>query len=411
MTCRIRIVRVVARTNVGGPSLQITALMRGLDGSRFDQSLMRGTVEEGEADYLELQAPDVVSTVVPGLGRSVRPLDDVRALLFLIKAFRRERPVIVHTHTAKAGVLGRMAAIATRTPISVHTFHGHVLHGYFSPRVTKVVVLIERMLSRFTTHIVAVGDQVRDDLLSAGIARPDRASVVAPGVVKLEFRERVAALRALGLEDHDGRLAVMFVGRLTAIKRAERFVQLARTMRDRKAPATFVVVGDGPLRAQLETDAKDLDNLIFIGWQSDMASVYAAADLLVLTSDNEGMPVALIEAAMQGVPAVSTAVGAVRQVVDDGVSGLLVPVGDQDALAAAVHSLINDVEKRRSMGEAAAARAEALFSERRLVADYELLYEELLADVKSSRLAPRGSVGRHSRRRRGSSATERTRPH
>ncbi|HEX2785225.1 MAG TPA: glycosyltransferase [Ilumatobacteraceae bacterium] len=368
------VVRVIARTNVGGPSLQVTALMRGLDKGRFPQHLLRGSVDEGEADYLAMRATDVEHVDVPGLGRSVKPLDDLRALVFLTKYMRRERPAIVHTHTAKAGALGRVAAVLARVPIRVHTFHGHVLRGYFSPTVTRVVILVERVLAKMTTHTVVVGQQVLDDLVEAKIIRPERSSVIAPGVSKPPPRPRAEARSALGVPLDA--TVVTFVGRLTRIKRGERFIAVARKLEAAFPDAVFLVVGDGPEREMLEREAAACTNVVFAGWQSDMAQVYAASDLLVLTSDNEGMPVALIEGAMQGVPAVSTDVGAVRQVVADGESGFV--VADVDGVTTCVGRLIADPVLRASMGAAAAHRAQLMFGEERLVSDYAKLYDQLI---------------------------------
>ena len=382
------IARVIARTNVGGPSLQVTALMRHLDPVMYPQTLYRGSVEVGEADYLELRAPDVIATDVPGLGRSVHMFDDAKSLWFLIRRFRRERPVIVHTHTAKAGVVGRLAAIVSRVPIRVHTFHGHVLHGYFSPRMTKMIVLIERALAHFTTHTVAVGQQVLDDLIAAKIAKPTSSSVVAPGVRRPEKRDRAAARRTLAPHATDESVVVVFVGRLTAIKRGARFVDLARQLLGPCPHALFVVVGDGPERADLESAAAGLDNVVFAGWQADMAGVYASADLIVLTSDNEGMPVALIEGAMQGVPAVATDVGAVRQVVADNETGILVAAGDSEQLAEAVEKLVTNETLRTEMGSAAAERGARLFGEGRLVDDYTKLYDRLTNELRDRRRYP-----------------------
>ena len=374
----VRLVRIIARTNVGGPSLQVTALMRGLDRERFDQTLLRGSCEEGESDYLELRAPDVESVLVPGMGRSVKVLGDIQALWFIFRTLRRIKPTIVHTHTAKAGTLGRLAAFLTRTPIRVHTFHGHVLHGYFGPLVTKGVVVVERVLGKMSTHLVAVGDSTLDDLVAAKIARRDRSSTVSPGVRRGETISRPVARKRLGLPS-DGQV-VSFVGRLTAIKRPERYVQLAYELAADFPYARFVVVGDGELRVALETDAPP--NVMFLGWQGDVSTVYEASDLVVLTSDNEGMPVALIEASMHGVPCVSTDVGAVRQVVVERVTGRVVPVGDSSALADAVRELLADDQLRKRMGRAAEQHAIEHFSESRLVADYSTLYERLLASKR-----------------------------
>jgi hypothetical protein len=169
MTAPVRVLRLIARMNVGGPALQVVALQRGLDPERFESRLLIGEPGEGEADYLQLRAPDVEATLVPGLGRSIRAAGDARALAAVIGEIRRFRPDIVHTHTAKAGVLGRIAAGVTRVPHVVHTFHGHLLHGYFGAAGRRAVVTTERVLARRTDVLAAVGAQVRDDLLAAGI--------------------------------------------------------------------------------------------------------------------------------------------------------------------------------------------------------------------------------------------------
>ena len=267
-----------------------------------------------------MRAPDIAAVDVPGLGRSVKPLDDIRALIFLVRFLRRVRPTIVHTHTAKAGALGRVAATLARVPIKVHTFHGHVLTGYFSIGMTRVVVLTGRILSKLTTHTAVVGQQVLDDLVAAKIVRTGRATVVAPGVRDPGPCDRSAARARLGVPENA--TLVAFVGRLTAIKRGERFIEVARQLVAEFDDAVFLIVGDGPDRSRMEQLAAGHTSIIFAGWQSDMVGVYAAADLLVLTSDNEGMPVALIEGAMQGVPAVTTDVGSVRQVVRHDETGI-----------------------------------------------------------------------------------------
>lgn len=376
----IRVLRLIARMNVGGPALQVVAMSRLINTNEVEQLVLCGSVAEGEEDYVDLRAPDVKVTKVPGLGRSVRGLGDLKAFLFVVKEIRRFRPDIVHTHTAKAGVLGRVAAIVTRVPVKVHTFHGHLLHGYFSPNITRVVVTVERLLAKRTTQLIAVGERVRDDLLAAGIGRPEQFMIVAPGVVDPVPPDRKIARSTFDLSDDS--VAIFFVGRLTKIKRAERFVALAADTVEALPNATFVIVGDGPDRSELEKLAAPLgERLRFAGWSADMPSVYAAADLMVLTSDNEGMPVALIEAAMQGVPAVSTDVGSVRQVVCDGTSGTLVGVNDAKGLVDAVVSLASNSAKRAVFGQAARAHAKAKFSEQRLADDISTIYKSLYAGI------------------------------
>jgi glycosyltransferase involved in cell wall biosynthesis len=365
--------RVIARMNVGGPALQVTGLVQGMDAARFDHRLLTGSVEPDEADYVDLRAPGLPLRKVAGLGRSPRPLDDVRALRVLVHEMRSFRPHIVHTHTAKAGVLGRVAARTARVPALVHTFHGHLLHGYFSPAVTRAVVQTERGLAHVTDRLVSVGAHVRDDLLDAGIGRAAQYTVVAPGISLPTAPPRNDARAALGLAA-DGQL-IVFVARLTAIKRPERFLEIARRLQEAHPTAVFAVVGEGDRLADLQAHAPN--NVRFLGWRGDVEVVYAAADLVVLTSDNEGMPVSLIEAALCGVPAVATDVGSVSEVVLDGRSGWLTPP-DVDALTAAVDSALR-AGRLPSYGEAARAHATASFGRARLVADTERLYEELAA--------------------------------
>ena len=179
---RIRVLRLIDRLNVGGPALQVSVLAAGLDPDRFQQVVLAGEIDPHEGDYVSLRAPGLVVEQVRGLGRSPNPFGDAQAACAIHAAMRRFRPHIVHTHKAKAGVLGRPTAWGSRVPSTVHTFHGHLLHGYFSPAKTKAVVTVERCLARPTTRLVSVGARVRDELLAAGIGRRRQYTVVAPGV-------------------------------------------------------------------------------------------------------------------------------------------------------------------------------------------------------------------------------------
>jgi len=361
--------------NVGGPALQVTGLVEGMNRRRFDHRLLTGSVGSGETDYVELRAPSLPLTRVSGLGRAPQPLDDLRALRLLHREMRAFRPHIVHTHTAKAGVLGRVAARAAGVPALVHTFHGHLLHGYFSPAVTRGVVQVERTLARTTTRLVAVGARVRDDLLDAGIGRPSQYAVVPPGIALPDPPSKEAARVALDLPQHAP--LVVLVARLTTIKRPERFLDVARLLADRHPEAIFAVVGEGELLPALREQAGP--NVRFLGWRADVEVVYAASDLVVLTSDNEGMPVSLIEAALCGVPAVATRVGSVAEVVIDGKSGLLAEADAED-LARKVDAVLSDAELRKRLAAGALGHGTASFSRARLVADTEELYEQIAAE-------------------------------
>lgn len=375
---RPRVLRLIARMNVGGPALQVVGLTRGLQAHGFESRLLVGTVEAGEADYLDLRAPDVVATRIEGLGRSVRGSGDVRALRRIIREIRAFQPDIVHTHTAKAGALGRVAAKVCGVRHTVHTFHGHLLHGYFSAPVTSAVRLSEKTLARMTSRLVAVGSQVRDDLVAAGIGRFEQYSVVPPGVDLPPFPEPAAARDTL--EIRGDAEVVTYVARLTAIKRPERFTEVARIVAEEHPRALFLVMGGGDLLDSVREQAAFLGERVrFLGWRSDVETVYAASDVVVLTSDNEGMPVSLIEAATVGRPVVATRVGSVAEVVSDGETGLLTTTDPRD-LAAAVCRLLDDKPLLEKMGRAAAARAESMFGVERLVRDTADLYRSLLEE-------------------------------
>lgn len=374
---RVRVAQVIARMNVGGPAMQVVNLAEGLDPDRYDVRILTGSVEAGEEDYLRLRAPSVAVTVVAGLGRSIRVGGDLQALRTLYAEFRRLKPDIVHTHTAKAGVLGRVAAIGARTRPRIHTFHGHLLSGYFSGRGTAAVVAVERALAARTDRIVAVGERVRDDLLAAGVGRPRQYVVHAPGVSLKKVPTRAEARSRLGLTQEGP--VVAYVARLLAIKRPDRFLDVVAKVMRQRSDVTFVVGGAGPMHAQLEAQAAAMGAPVrFLGWRADVETIYAAADVAVLTSDNEGMPVSLIEAALCGIPAVTTDVGSAGEVVLDGRSGY-VTARDGAAVANALLRLLGDEGQRHAFGGAARKHAEEHFGTGRLVEQTQQLYAAALA--------------------------------
>lgn len=374
---RVRVLRIIARMNTGGPAVQVAELMRGLDPDRYDQRLLVGAVGADESDYLATRAPDVSATVVAGLGRAPAPLDDLRALDTIRLVMEEFRPHVVHTHTAKAGALGRAAALARRVPVVVHTFHGHLLHGYFGPVRTRAVVAAERVAARASTALVAVGPQVRDDLLAAGIGHPSQYTVVPPGTGLGHLADRATARLALGF--HIDADVLLYVGRVTRVKRPDRLLEVARLVHAARPRAVLAVAGDGDLAARLRADAAPLGAAVrFLGWRDDLEALYAAADVVLLTSDNEGTPVSLIEAAHAGRPVVATDVGSTGYVVEDGRTGVLCPC-DAPALADAVLGLLADPDRCAAMSAAAVEHAAARFGADRLVSDTEALYDRLLA--------------------------------
>jgi len=381
---RIRVLRVIARLNIGGPALHATVLTERLDPSRYDSLLVAGTEEPGEGNYLDLQGKTLDRLyLLPLLGRKIRGLHDVIALGRLIALMRRVRPHIVHTHTAKAGALGRLAAHLTGVPVVLHTYHGHVFHGYFSPAMTRLFLFIERRLAKWTDRILTVSDAVRADLLRLQVGRADKLLVVPLGLDLGRFLHSESLggqLRAeLGLAGDVPLIGI--VARLVSIKAHEVFLDAAAELVKLAPEAHFVVVGDGERRAELAelTDRLGLSRQVhFLGWRQDLDRIYADLDLVALTSRNEGSPVSLIEAMAAARAVVATRVGGVPDLVEDGVTGVLVPPGDPGALTSAMHALLEDRERRRMLGTAGRQRVAVTYTAERLLADMDRAYIRLL---------------------------------
>ncbi len=371
---RIKVMQIIARMNVGGPAVIVADLMRGLDSQRFSQVLVTGYCDETEADYLETVATDVKATRIGGLGRSISPMADARAFLTLIATIRRERPDVVHTHTAKAGVLGRLAVILSGSKaLRIHTFHGHLLHGYFAGWKVRLVIAIEKFLATKTDVLIAVGNQVKDDLLAAGIGRKDQYQVFFPGLPAPAEIDLQVARRELGL-DPDG-IYCTFVGRLTQIKRPDRLLDVAAASAARGLNLHFLVAGEGELfessKARAERESLPIT---FLGWRSDIDQLFAASDMAILTSDNEGIPLTLIQAAFAGIPIVATKVGSIADIVVDGETGFLT-APQAGAMASALSALVTDEDLRFELGSLGKAHAQRYFSLEKSLADHSSLYE------------------------------------
>ncbi len=391
MPHRIRILRIITRLNVGGPALHATLLTKRLDPTRYESWLVAGREEPWEGNYLELYGhflPGLIT--IPDLGREIRGWADLRAFGHLVRLMREFRPHIVHTHTAKAGFLGRLAARTSGVPVVVHTYHGHVLRGYFSPAQTRLLVLLERFLARHTDRLIAVSERVRQELLELGIGREERFSVVPLG---LELERLLSCgtlqggLRAeLGVDSKAP--LVGMVARLVPIKRHEWFFEAAARVKKRHPQCHFVLVGDGERRGELEGLANHLGldgQVHFLGWRKDLERIYADLDLVVLSSANEGLPVSLIEAMAAAKPIVATRVGGVPDLVEEGQTGLLVPPKDPASLARAIEKLLDHPELCQTMGQKGREKVYPAFSSKRLLKDMDKLYTELLAGPKGQR--------------------------
>lgn len=390
MAERIKVLRVIARLNVGGPALHVAYLTAGLAERGYDTTLVAGTLGRGEESMeFVADAKGVSIEVIEELHRSVTPFRDVRAVLRLAELIRRERPTILHTHTAKAGAVGRVAALLAgraRPPIVVHTFHGHVLRGYFSRVVTFGFRTLERLLARTTTKLIAVSPEVRDDLVRLGVAPESKFAVIRLGIeldqrVSDDASARAETRRVLGLAGDP--FVVGWVGRMTAVKRTDLVVRALRALVDRGVDARLLLVGDGPDRDRLERLAHDLGvvkRCLFLGYQENVARFYDAIDALLLPSANEGTPVSVIESLAARRPAVATRVGGTPDVIRDGVDGFLVDSDDPDELAERLAELALDAPRRAAMGEAGRARVLDRYAVERLVDDVDRLYRALLAE-------------------------------
>ena len=380
----LRVLRIIARLNVGGPALHVSLLNSGMD-ERFTSWLVTGTENQGEGTLLDYAlSRGVKPVVIPEmLGQASLAPRDVMALMKLVALVRRIRPHVVHTHTAKAGFLGRLAARLAGVPVVLHTYHGHVLSGYYGRFRSQGLRVMEWALARLSDRLIAVSDHVRDDLVSLGIAPPDRFVVVPLGLdlePMFEARHHRGTLRLeFGL--HTDMPLVGIVGRLFPIKNHDLFLEAAARVRLSIPEVRFVVVGDGPLRQRLEERAGQPDlagRVFFTGWRRDLSKIYADLDALVVSSINEGTPVSAIEAMAAGCAVVATRVGGLPDLIDDGRTGILVTPGNPAALAEAVAKQLTDQTGSSRMRSAARTEVRERFMASRLVADLQRLYLDLL---------------------------------
>ena len=375
--------RIIARMNVGGPAVQVSGLMRGFNSTEFDHRVYTGYCAEDEADYLDTVATDVKAVRIQGFGRRVSLGGDLKAFFSLINEIRNFKPHVIHTHTAKAGFLGRIASIISLQPsIRVHTFHGHLLNGYFGSFKRSLVVIAEKFLALFTHQLLAVGDKVRQDLLNAGIGTKDTFGLMPPGLAIGVLPDRKESRIALTLPANS--LQCAFIGRVTQIKRPDRFLDVVSEIKRRGTHLDFFIAGDGELLEMCRERIKHEDlPVTILGWQSDIERVLSSADMVVLTSDNEGTPLSLIQAGMAGLPVVTTNVGSVPEVVLYGVTGIVTGL-DVHEIADALEKLVNDEALRTKLGAAAQEFTMSNFGVRRLVHDHEELYKKLLSSRAKS---------------------------
>jgi len=417
----VKIVRVIARLNVGGPSKHVIWLTKGMQNSECESLLVAGTVPPGEDDMGYFATEQGVSPIfVSQMSREIS-LKDALTIWKLYRLFVRERPDIVHTHTAKAGTVGRVAGLLYRwlTPNLflghprgcrfVHTYHGHIFHSYYGPLKTQLFLSIEKTLALLITdRIVVISEQQRREINGEfGVGRADQFAVIPLGLdlgVFADWKERGQSFREeLGLGTGD--ILVGIVGRLTEIKNHELFLRAVADFKTRVwrqstgGVVRFVVIGDGALRARLEQIAASLDlseDVKFAGSRRNLEDLYPALDIVALTSLNEGTPLTLIEAMANARPVISTDVGGVIDLLGDPVSedsgtlfvmrqrGLSVPPNDAAAFADGLGRLVDDCTLRREIGERGLQFVQSNHSKDRLLEDARALYADLLRGRKTA---------------------------
>lgn len=379
----VRVMRIITRLNVGGPSYQAIYLGQRLGRPEWETRLLVGTVGANEGSMEPLaEERGVAFARVTGLGREISLRSDLATVGRVYREIRRFRPQIVHTHLAKAGTVGRLAARLARVPAVVHTYHGHVFHGYFSPAKSRLVIRIEQALARMTDRIIVLGEAQEREILGFGVGRPEQMVRIPLGL-ELEAFLRAETLRGtlrreLGIPAEAP--VVGIVARLVPVKAHTLFLDAAARVAQARPESRFLIIGDGELRGELEGRARELGlaHVQFLGFRRDLAALYADLDVNVLCSVNEGLPVTLIEALAAARPVVATDVGAVRDLVQDGRTGLVVPPRDAAALAAAILRQLDAPGEAARMGAAGREHVTSRFSIERLVNDLQGLYRSLL---------------------------------
>ena len=372
----IKVAYVVTRMNTGGVAVLISELVVGMNSEEFEVTLITGSCSEGEEDYLKARGLDLNQITIPSMQRSLNPINDLKSFIGIARALRNLRPDVVHTHTSKAGLLGRVAAkIIVPKATVIHTFHGHLLHGYFSKSATLLIKLSERMLARITDVLISMGNEVKNNLQEASIGRARQYQVAFPGVHESEPNPNNAKVREFA-EQHKQNLIFTFVGRLSPIKRCDRIVQVARELHNEFPQLHFLIIGDGELRRTLEVAARGLP-ITFLGWESHTQDWLAISDCAILLSDNEAVPLAMIEAGLAGLPVIATNVGSMSDVVVDGLNGYLVePLIEE--IKTGVIALVESAELRESFGKKGRELARERFSVDAMIQRHREIYSQAI---------------------------------
>lgn len=386
---KVKILRIITRLNVGGSSIHTILLSAYLNSDRFETILVKGREGDCEGNMQDLlRKKNICPIIIPELGREISLMKDWITFKKLFKLICKEKPDIVHTHTAKAGFLGRVAAKLAGVPIIIHTFHGHLFHSYFGYFKTKLFIFTERFLTSFSTKLIAVSENIKKDIVKKyRICNPSKIIFIPLGLELDQFLnlqgEKGNLRKELHLSEETPLIGI--VARLVPIKGHQYFLETTKEVNKIYPMAKFLIVGDGELREQLENLAKQLgvrENVIFCGFRKDLTRIYADLDIVVLSSLNEGLPVTVIEALASAKPVVATNVGGTGDLIEDKITGLLVPPRNSKALAEGILYLLNNPEESIRMGKNGQRKVYPALNYTRLVRDIERLYIELLDKKK-----------------------------
>jgi glycosyltransferase involved in cell wall biosynthesis len=377
MKDKLRVLRIITRMNVGGPSYQISQLLSGLSDLGFEHHLLFGNCPATEKEFDFLTSDVNTSTRLKHLSTKINAMSDLRAFIEIRHFMKQWKPDIVHTHTAKAGLLGRLAAFSLNREIKiVHTFHGHLLTGYFTRAFTYIVITIEKILAKLSNRLISVGTIVASDLVKKGIGTVDKFVIINPGVERPKSKKNDRTRFHRGVR-RDG-FKVLWIGRLVEIKNPELVIEISKFMKIKSSNVEFLIAGDGPLRTALEVQIRQLQLPIqILGWRDDVPTLLDEVDLVIQTSHNEGTPISLIQAQLAGIPVISTSVGSIPEIVTDGVTGHLVS-HDYESFARIIEYYLKHTEELEAVGQRARNFALQKFSIQRFLTDHANLYRQLI---------------------------------
>ena len=379
-----KVMRIVTRLCVGGPTIHVSLLNGLLDKKEYESILVSGMIEDYESDMSYVaDSYNVKPVYIETMSRELNLVKDLKAFSKLIKLIKKEKPDIVHTHLSKAAMLGRVAAWLCKVPVIIHTYHGNVFQGYFSKPKTMMYILIDKFLAALSTKIIAISNKQKSELVGFGIANASKFEIIPLGFdfdkIVTSDAKRTELVKKYCLPENAKFASI--IGRVTPIKNHDMFLDIAKKLITKHDDLYFLVVGDGDLFEEVKTkiSARKLgDKIIMTGMIQDMSTIYSLTDIVLLTSKNEGTPVALIEAMSQSKLVFSTNVGGVSDFIKQGINGFYFEQSDVDGFVSEISNWVTNPHNYDNIREGARTTAVNTFSSTRLVSDIENLYSRCL---------------------------------